>query len=172
MIRYLIVIAFFSVGMISCKTKAPVFEIYQEARFSIPAGKDPVATHHFIIRDIPSFLKANLQQRGMVIDDLTEFYAGKGRFQSLDFDYNFGVIYDLSVWVYKKGEYENRKEVYYRDEVPWSQKGELKLLSTGEDVREILLSDNYEIDVELQFKSVTAQSVDCRFEFNFVAYIE
>lgn len=164
--------AFFSLGFFSCKTKTPVFEIYQEARFSVPAGKDPVATHHFIIRDIPSFLNANLQQRGLVINDLTEFYAGKGRFQSLDFEYNFGVIYNLSVWVYKKGEYENRKEIYYRDEVPWSQKGELKLLSTGEDVREILLSDSYEIDVELQFKSVTTQSVDCRFEFNFVAYIE
>ena len=168
--KFLIIIFFIS--FVSCKTKTPVFEIYQEARLSIPAGKDPIATHHFLIKDIPSFLKANLQQRGMNIENLTEFYAGKGRFQSLDFDYNFGVIYDISVWIYKKGEFENRKEIYYRDEVPWSQKEELKLLSTGEDVREILLNENYDMDIEMRFKNVTTQSVDCRFEFVFVAYTE
>ncbi|MGE5354718.1 MAG: hypothetical protein ACM3PT_00625 [Deltaproteobacteria bacterium] len=159
-------------GVLSCKTKAPAFEIYQEVRFTIPSGKDPVATHHFLIRDIPGFLKANLNQRGLKIDDMSEFYAGKGLFRSLDFEYNYGIIYDISVWIFKKDDFENRKEIYYRDDVPVSQKGELKLLSTGEDVRDILILDKYDMDIEVRFKNVTSQSVDCRFEFNYVAYLE
>ena len=160
--------------LVSCpvRQKPRFLRFIRRCRFSIPAGKDPVATHHFLIKDIPGFLKAHLQQRGMEVDDLTEFYAGKGLFRSLDFEYNYGIIYDLSVWIYKKNDYENRKEIYYRDDIPLRQDGELKLLSTGEDVRDIVINDTYDMDIEIRFKNVGSQSVDCRFEFNYVAYIE
>ena len=98
--------------------------------------------------------------------------SGEGLFRSLDFEYNYGIIYDLSVWIYKKNDYENRKEIYYRDEIPLRQDGELKLLSTGEDVRDIVINDTYDMDIEIRFKNVGSQSVDCRFELNYAAYIE
>lgn len=172
MIKKLLFILIPVVLSISCNTKVPAFEIYQEVRFTLPAGKIPTVTHHFLVHDIPSFLKENLKTRGLTIDDITEFYAGKGRFISLDYDYNFGILYDVSVWIYKINEYNNRKEIYYRDEVPINQKGELKLLSTGEDVRDILLSDKYEMDIELVFINTSNITTECALEFNYVAFVE
>ena len=158
-------------NMLSCQTKTPVFEIYQEARFTIPAGMTQLATHHFFVRDIPGFLEAYLEERKIELDDIAELYAGKGRFLSIDFDYNFGILYDVSIWIFNKGEYENRIEIYYRDEVLLRHNGELKLLSTGQDVRDILINDSYDMAIELRFKNVTTQSVDCNLVFSYVAYL-
>jgi hypothetical protein len=167
-----LILLFIFVSLWSCKTKVPVFEIYQEVNFTIPSGKDPIATHHFLIHDIPSFLKANLKQKGLKSTDLTEFYAGKGKIESIVYSSNFGIIGKMSVWIYKKDDYNNSTEIYYRDNIPITLKGEIKLLSTGEDVRDILLNDKYEMDIEIQFKNFVTESIDCRFTFKFDAYIE
>lgn len=171
MIRQVVAI-FLLFSLFSCQTRVPAFEIYQEARFSIPAGMTQLATHHFFVRDIPGFLEAHLEERKIELDAITELYAGKGRFVSIDFDYNFGILYDVSIWVFNKGEYENRIEIYYRNEVLQRHNGELKLLSTGQDVREILINDSYDMAIELRFKNVTTQSVDCNLVFSYVAYID
>lgn len=159
-------------SMFSCKTKTPVFEIYQEVNFIIPSGKDPIATHHYIINDIPSFLDVNLKQKGLKLSDITELYAGRGKIESVGYESNFGVIEKISVWIYKKGYYENRKEIYYHDEIPYTRKGELKMLSTGEDIRDVLLGDKYEMDIELLFRGFTTEVIDTRMTFSYVAYIE
>lgn len=155
-----------------CNSKTPAFEIYQEASFIIPSGRDPLATHHFIIHKIQNFLPSNLNSHGLKSSDLSQFYAGKGKFGSIGSDYNFGIIYDVSIWIYKENDYANRKEIYYLDEVPFSSNGELKLLSTGEDLREILTNDTYEMDIELRFKSLTGIEGDCKLEYNLSAFVE
>jgi len=160
------------VSLLSCKTKVPVFEINQEVHFLIPAGKNPIATHHFIIHDIPSLLENNLTRKGLKLSDITELYAGRGKLESIVYSSNFGVISKISISIYKKGEDEKSYEIYYRDEVPFTSNGELKLLSTGEDVRDILSLDKYEMDVEILFKSFTAEEIECRLTFGYVAYIE
>ncbi len=167
-----LVLFFILVSFLSCKTKVPVFEINQEVRFLIPAGKDPIRTHYLIIHDIPSFLNENLERKGLKSSDLTELYAGKGKLESIVYSSNFGVISKISISIYKKGEKEKSYEIYYRDQVPLSSKGELKLLSTGEDVREVLSQDKYEMKVELQFKTFTLEEIECRLTFGYVAYIE
>ncbi len=164
---FIILISFFS-----CKTKTPVFEIFQEVNFTIPAGKDPIATHHFLIHDIPSFLNQNLKEKEISLSNINQLYAGKGKFLSIYSNANFGVISKMSVWIYKKGDYNNSIEIYYRDNVPLNLNGEIKLLSTGEDVRDILSGDLYEMDIEMQFKSFVPELIDCRFTYSFAAYVE
>ena len=167
-----LVLFLFLVSLLSCKTKVPVFEINQEVHFLIPAGNNPIATHHFIIHDIPSHLENNLTRKGLKLSDITELYAGRGKLESIVNSSNFGVISKISISIYKKGESEKSYEIYYRDEVPFSSNGELKLLSTGEDVRDILSLDKYEMDVEVLFKSFTSEEIECRLTFGYVAYIE
>jgi hypothetical protein len=170
MIRvFLFIILVFS---FSCKTKTPLFEIFQEVNFTIPAGKDPISTHHFLIHDIPSFLNQHLTEKQISLSSIDQLYAGRGKILSIYSNANFGIISKISVWIYKKEDYENRVEIYYRDEVPLNLNGEIKLLSTGEDVREILKDDSYEMDVEIQFKNFVSQPIDCRFTYSFAAYQE
>jgi hypothetical protein len=157
---------------ISCKSKVPVFEIYQEANFTIPSGLDPISTHHTLIKNIPSFLNQNLEEKQVSLNNISQLYAGKGKIISVFTNANFGIVRRISVWIYNTGEYENRIEIYYRDEVPLSLNGELKLLSTGEDVREIINKDTYNIDVEVQFKDFVSSAIDCRISYSFAAYSE
>ena len=163
----LVLLSFFS-----CKSKIPVFEIYQEVNFVIPSGKDPYQIHHFLIHDIPSFLNANLEKKDLKLSNLTEFYAGRGKLESIVYNSEFGVFSKISIWVYKKGDYNNRFEIYYHDQIPFNSKGELKLLSTGEDVREILSNDEYEMDIEVQFRRFTNEVIETRLTFGYVAYLE
>ena len=167
-----IILFFIFVSFFSCRTKVPVFEINQEVNFLIPAGKNPIATHHFIIHDIPSYLQGNLERKGLKLSDLTELYAGRGKLESIVYSSNFGVISKISISIYKKGVSEKSYEIYYRDEIPFTSKSELKLLSTGEDVRDILSLDKYEMDVEVLFKTFTSEEIECRLTFGYVAYIE
>lgn len=163
---------FILVSLFSCKSKVPVFEIYQEVNFIIPTGKDPLATHHFLIHNIPSFLKENLDRKGLKLSDIKELYAGRGKLESIVYNSNFGIINKLSISIYKKEDNFNSHEIYYHDEIPFVNKGELKLLSTGEDIREILSLDKYEMDVEIQFKNFTTEEIECRMTFGYVAYLE
>ena len=169
--RKLIILSFFLL-FFSCKSKVPVFELYKEVNFSITAGLDQIATHHILIHNISSSFNAKLSEKGLNASDISEFYAGKGKIVSVFNEANFGIIERISVWIYKKGEYNKAKEIYYRDEIPFSLRGEIKLLSTGEDVRDILSNDKYEMDIELKFKSFVTETIDCRFPYSFVAYSE
>ncbi len=170
MIRWIFLFIIFS--FFSCKTKVPVFEIYQEVNFTIPSGKDPIATHYFKIRDIPSFLNQNLEEKQISLSDIDQLYAGRGKIVSIYPNTNFGIISKMSISIYKKDDYNNRTEIYYRDEVPLNLRGEIKLLSTGVDVRDIIKEDSYEMVVEVQFKDFVSQPLDCRLIYNFAAYIE
>ena len=163
---------FFVISILSCKSKVPAFEINQEVNFLIPSGKNPIATHHFIIRDIPSYLNKNLERKGLKLSDLKEIYAGRGKFESVVYNSDFGILSKISISIYEKGNSDNSYEIYYHDQIPLVSKGELKLLSTGEDVRDILSLDKYEMDVEVLFKGFTTEDINCRLTFEYAAYIE
>ncbi len=163
---------FVLVSFFSCKTKVPAFEIYQEVNFTIPSGKDPFGTHFIKIRDIPSFLNQNLTERQISLSDINQLYAGRGKIISIYPNTNFGIIRKISISIYKKDDYNNRIEIYYRDEVPLNLKGEIKLLSTGEDIRDVIKESSYEMVVELQFKDFVSQPLDCRLTYSFAAYME
>jgi hypothetical protein len=168
--RYIVL--FFVLSIFSCKSKVPIFELHQEVNFVIPAGKDYLATHHFLIHDIPSTLNKTLESKNIKLSDINELYAGRCKIESVVYNSNFGIMSKISVWIYKKGDYENRKEIYYRDEIPLTKRGELKLLSSGQDIREILLSDKYEMDFEVLFKGFTTETIECRMTYNYAAYPE
>jgi len=168
--RFLVLL--FITSLLSCKSKVPLFEMYQEVNFIIPSGKDPIATHHFLVHKIPSFLKNHLDQKGIKLSDVKELSAGRGKIESVVYNSNFGIISKISISIYKKGDFANRFEIYYHDEIPLTRKGELKLLSTGQDVREILSLKEYEMDVEVQFKGFTSETIECRMTFNYGAYLE
>ena len=158
--------------LLSCKSKVPVFEIYQEANFTIPSGKDPIATHHFLIKNIPSFLNQNLEEKQVSLNDISQLYAGRGKINSIYTSANFGIISKISIWIYKEGDSDHAVEIYYRDEIPLNLNGEMKLLSTGEDVRDILKNEYYNIDMEIQFKDFISAPIECRFTYSFAAYTE
>ena len=165
-------IFFILLTFFSCKTKVPLFEIYQEAGFSFPLGKDPISTHHYKVQNIPSFLNQTLAEKKLSLSDVDELYAGKGKIISFPDNANLGVINRISIWIFKDGDYSNRIEIYYRDEVPDKISGELKLLSTGEDIREILKEKSYNLDVAVQFKYFVPQTIDCRLIYSFAGYSE
>jgi len=166
------IILLFVLSLFSCKSKVPIFELYQEVNFIIPAGKDHLATHHFLIHDIPSTLNKTLKSKSIKLSDIKELYAGRGKLESIVYNSNFGIMRNISVWIYKKNDYGNRAEIYYRDDIRVNQRGELKMLSSGEDIRDILISDNYEMDIEVQFKGFTAETIECRMTFSYVGYSE
>ncbi len=161
-----------SVVLFSCTTKTPVFRINEEVSFTIPAGLSPLLVHHFQIKNIKSSLSEVLEESKIDIEAIKELYAGKGKFVSFYNNSNYGIIDKLSVWINKSGDEENQFEIYYLDEVPLNRKGELKLLSSGQDIREVLKNDKYDIDIEVRLKYVITEPIESRFLFSFVAFYE
>ena len=162
----------FIITLLSCKSKVPVFEIDQEVNFVFLSGENPITKHGIIIHDIPSFLNKNLERKGLKLSDMKEFYAGRGKLESVGDIYDFGIFSKISISVFKKGDRKNKVEIYYHDQIPLISKGELKLLSTGEDVRDILSLDKYEMEVEYYLKGFSKDDIHCRLTFEYAAYIE
>ncbi len=170
--RLYILLLILSISLFSCKTKTPVFRIDEEVSFTIPSGLSPFLVHHFQIKNVKSLLSKVLEENKIDINAIDELYAGKGKFVSFYNNSNYGIIDKLSVWINKSGEEDNQFEIYYLDEIPFNRKGELKLLSSGQDIREVLKNDEYDIDIEVRLKHVITEPIESRFVFSFVAYGE
>ncbi len=170
--RLYISLLLLSISLLSCSKKTPVFYIDEEVSFTIPPGLSPFLIHHFQIKNVKSLLPKVLEEKKLDINSIDELYAGKGKFVSFYNNSNYGIIDKLSIWINKSGDEDNQFEIYYLDEIPFNRKGELRLLSSGQDIREVLKNSEYDIDIEIRFKNLITEPIESRFIFSFVAYNE
>ena len=158
---------------LSCQTDSPSFYLFRENDFTIPAGLSPYETHFFLTYHIQNNFRKELEERQINPDQIRSVSPGRGSFSPIFQDIEYGLIRDVSIWLVSSSDPSVRKEIYYRDEVPLSQKNELQLLSGIANLKDFLLGqEKYNLEIQLKFRNFVPSNFENRLSYSFAIFLE
>ncbi len=169
---YIILIVFMALFTYSCEKEQVSFYIHQEHDFEIRAGLNTIETHFFVFRNIKNTLPQELYSQGLSFDDVKQVYAGKGLIQPVFDDFQYGDIREVSIWVVSTVDPSIRHEIYYLDQIPYSMRGEMRLLSGIANLKEFLsLHSTYNLEIQIKFRNFVPANTLNRLTYSFAIFL-
>ncbi len=169
--RFVLILLAAIMTVTSCEKDTPVrYEVGLSADFDIPSGLNTVETHYFLIRNIPVLYKFNADRNGVDTSTIVNVLASRGLMRSVfsDADYNF--ISRVQVYAVSRRDPTLKREMYYLDFVPNNTGRELKMLSSTTQLREILGEEFIDLEVRLNFRTITTSRLSTRIEFGYAVF--
>lgn len=137
--------------------------------FEIFAGLNPFDTHYFVIEDIPSDTAAFFTAHQVNSDQIQAITPKSMRMTAIFANASYAFIYEVSVWIVSPDDSSDRKEIFYRDQIPLNEDGVMDLIPTLSDISAYLYQGSYNLEVRLQLNSTTTQSIETRLDYSFRA---
>ena len=159
------------VSALSCeKERVPRYEVNMDAEFEIQSGLNTIATHIFVIRNVPTNYKISADNRGVDTSSINNIQSGRGllraKFGSADYDF----ISRVSIYALSKTDPNLRREMYYLDFVPLETNDELRMLSSTSELKEILKEEFIDVEVRLNFRQFTGPNLPTKFVFGYAVF--
>jgi hypothetical protein len=152
------------------KERVPLYEVNMDADFDIQSGLNTIATHVFIIRNVPTNYKVSADNRGVDTSRITNIQSSRGlmraKFGNADYDF----ISRVSVYARSRVDTSQRREMYYLDFVPLETNEELRMLSSTSELKEILKEEYIDLEVRLNFRSFTGPTLPTRMVFGYAVF--
>ncbi len=169
--RKIIFILFLAIGFSSCADSLEsAFDIDLETFFIIPAGLNSIETHVFEISNVPTFIRAI--QPGASVENVTSVRSSRARLTGRFTNINFQIIDRITITAISPEDPELEKEVFFMTFVPLDQEGDLELFSSLPEVKDILLLENVNLRIKINFKSFVQSDIETRVFLNFKAFID
>jgi len=151
-----------------CKKEDPfLFETNYRADFTIQAGLSPLLTHVFRLPNIPSNIMENLTSRNLTVEDVNSISPKGGQMTAIFNNGAYDFIREVSVNIISPTT-NRQREVFFHPQVPNNQNGDLSLAGTLVDATDFVLEETFTIEVELMLRRIPDQSIDTRFDFDFI----
>ena len=155
----------------SCNTDSPSLYMHREYDFVIGAALNTFETHFFIQPNIKNTFREELELNGIQPEQISSVSAGRGLFTPIFDEFDYDVIREVSIWLVSVENPSTRKEIYYREQVPYNQNNELRLLSGLADLKDFLLEeDYYNLEIQLKFRNFVPFNFDNRFTYSFAIF--
>lgn len=158
-------------GLNSCgKGKQELFEVDNEIEFVLPGGLNTIETHVFVIRDVPTFFDESLQAYGYRKEDISLIGSGRGlltgSFQNIDYDF----IGEISIRALSQKEIGLSREMFYRENIPFSHDGELQLLSSISNLTDILSDPFMDIEIRIRLRNIVPADIRNKLIFSYAVF--
>ena len=133
----------------NCGKDEPVlFTMPYQQSFEIQAGLSTVDNHHFVISNIPTNKDNFFSVNNVTDEEVVIINPESCRLTSvLNSDYGF--LFNVSVRMYTDNP-DAYREIFYRDNVPSNTGTQLDLIPTLANVRDLLVGDNFTVEVVLE----------------------
>ncbi len=169
--RHLFLIIITSLCICSCgDDQRAAFDIDIDTFFVVPAGLNSLESWVFEINNIPTFIDAI--SPGATPENISSVRANRGfltgRFTNID----YRIVERISITAVSAVDPSIEAEVFYMDFIPLDHDGDLQMFSSLPEVKEILLQDEINLKVKLNFKSFVPTDIESRVILNFKAFIE
>jgi len=169
--RHLFLVIITSICVSSCgDDQRAAFDIDIDTFFVVPAGLNSLESWVFEINNIPTFIEAI--SPGATPENISSVKANRGyltgRFSNID----FSIVERISIVASSSVDRDLEAEVFYMDFVPLDHDGDLQMFSSLPEVKEILLQDEINLKIKLNFKSFVPTDIESRVILNFKAFIE
>jgi hypothetical protein len=167
------VILLFLTGLLfsACgKGQKELFIIDNEIEFILPRGLNTIETHVFVIRDVPTFYDESLQAYGYKKEDISQIGSGRGLLTGsvINIDYDF--VGEISVRALSQKEQGLSREMFYRENIPFSHDGELQLLSSISNLTDILSDPFVDIEIRIRLRNIVPTDIRNKLIFSYAVF--
>ena len=153
--------------LISCsKSDQILFEMNVEAEFVIQPGLGTLDTHYFTINQVPTRIKTYVPSGDFLA--IGKILPNRAEIRSHFDPFDFSIVQEVSIWAISARDPNLRKEIFYQDRVNFSEQKELRLFSSLSEVSDILLEDEFDLEVRLRFRTFTPTETQTRLTMNFL----
>lgn len=155
-----------------CKDDQPdeLFEFAHIVDFTLPAGLNTFDTHFFIIPMVNSLVDDQLAATGLNAEDIGSINPKFCRFSTVFEDADLDFIRVIEIRVVDQFDPDLRREVFYLDPVPNNTRNVIRPFPGLADVKEILSSPSFAVEVRLLFWRPPPRSYDMRMVMEFAAF--
>lgn len=133
----------------------------------IPAAASVLFSHNFTIPEISSnaqvFYKNNQVAEADIKRIIPKFARISARFGNGDFVF----VNRVFVYVYPVNQPDKKTEVFYRDNIPVNTGNIINLNPGIADVKSIVGSERYSMEIRLDLRGQPGQSIDALIDFSF-----
>ena len=159
------------ISLTSCGSdRQELFIIDNEIEFFIPGALNTIETHVFIIRNVPSFYRANLSANGASDEQVVSITATRARltgsFGIVDYDF----IDEISVRALSRTDPGLNREMYFQDRIPFNQSGDLELFSSISELKDILSQEVFDMEVRIRLRQSTPLQLQNKLIFSYAVF--
>ena len=157
-----------------CRKTDAGFDMTYRRTFTIPVGLSTFETHTFVFRDIAVdsalFFKANGIDSANLVGQIVPRSMNIRLVFNGDGNLNFVRKVEVSIFDTQMSA-SSEKIVFYNDDVPLSNTGQVTLVPFNADIRKLFLSGNgrYNLRVRLNFREIPSRSYDVEWNAVFLA---
>ncbi|HMS98309.1 MAG TPA: hypothetical protein PLV12_05275 [Saprospiraceae bacterium] len=138
--------------------------------FNVPAGLNNIESHYFRIDDVYLFLDETLEINKLDTSSIDEISGGSARLFSRLGGVDFSDIERISIFAVSQTDKNNRKEMFYLEEIPLRNLDELKLLNGLADFSEFIEDNRLDIEVRIQFRRFSTLSMQLDLDFSYLIF--
>ncbi|MBU6342070.1 MAG: hypothetical protein KGS48_11305 [Bacteroidetes bacterium] len=148
----------------------PGFDMDYHLDFVIQAGLGTDVEHHYYIKNIPSKYLTYLSQYGKTDADISKIFPSAVVLNGTYGDANYRFIDQAVLRVYLESEPNDLIEAAYRYPAPMDPGNTLALIPNQPDVKRILSSSRFSIDIGLRLRNITQEETNAHLDMTFRAY--
>ncbi len=151
------------------KDEEPRFTIPLEIIVFFPAEFNTVATHTTELFSVPNFLQSRLAQNGMTADQITSIVAGRGQIIPVSPSVQYQVLNNVIVNV-SSANSDDVNEMYYNDFIDFDHSGNLELLSSISELKDIMSNGVFDLQVKYNLRQGLIATTEHKLKFDLLVY--
>jgi hypothetical protein len=154
-----------------CSKKVEGFDMIYRRDFprEIPASASTILSHNFIFENISSRASELFASNSATDEDIIKILPKVAQITAKFNDADFAFVNRALIYVYPVGEPNKKVEVFYREDVPVNTGGVINLNGGIADVKKIVGSDNFTMEVRLDVRGQPSRNIEAIVDFRFLA---
>lgn len=147
-------------------------QIPVEIAFDIPNESNTFETHYRYLHSIPNFIKARLELENIAIEDVTSIQAGRGQLIPLSGNIDYRIYNDITITAISVNNSELIGEMYYNEFVDLDHTGNLELLSSISELRDIMIEGVFDLEIAYNLRQANVFNTEHRLTFNLAIFTD
>lgn len=149
----------------------------EEPRFSMPVevtvffedGFSTVETYTTEIFSLPNQMQTRLAQNGMTADQVTSIVAGRGQIIPVSPNVQYQLLNNIVINV-SSVDNDDLNEMYYNDFIEFDHNGNLELLSSISEIKDIMLDGVFDLQVKYNLRQSLLTRTEHKLRFDLLIY--
>lgn len=152
------------------KGEEPRFTMPVEVIVFFPSEFNTIETHTVELYSVPNQIQTRLAQNGMTVDQITSIVSGRGQIIPVTPNFQYELINNVIVNVSSINDDSDINEMYYNDFIQFDHDGNLELLSSISELKDIMIDGVFNLQVKYSLRQTLATNTEHRLKFDLLIY--